>query len=434
MTRRLLLHVGTPKTGTSLLQHALHTHRDELAETGLLYPGHRPDAHFLAALDLMGLRWGGLELEAEGAWSRLVEEVRSWPGDAIVSHEILGAATNEQAARAVADLAGPDTEVHLLISARDLARQVPAEWQENLKHRRTVGYADFFADLRDPGSTSAITRWFWSVQDLPDLLGRWAAGLPPERVHLVTVPPPGAAPGLLWQRFVAAFGLEGHDLAPEGRANASVGVPESAMLRRLNERLNHDPAGDPPAAGLESDGTDGSDDADDAGHDAATAGLPSEHYRPLVRELLVHQHLGGRPGSPRLVLPPSLQAWAHDTATAWVADLTSRGHRVHGDLADLVPAPVAAGAFADPDDPDEQAVADAALEALALMTREAARLREVERDLDSVVADQGAQLDRLYGTRGYRLKQRLVASAEHNPVTRAAYAGYRRLRSSSTSA
>ncbi|MFA6575721.1 MAG: hypothetical protein WCS84_09900 [Nocardioides sp.] len=66
-TRRVLLHVGTPKTGTSYLQDVLFRNRRTLHSAGILYPADRFDAHFLAALDLMRLPWGGLETEAIGA-------------------------------------------------------------------------------------------------------------------------------------------------------------------------------------------------------------------------------------------------------------------------------------------------------------------------------------------------------------------------------
>ena len=37
MTRRVLLHVGAPKTGTSFVQDILFTHRDALRDRGILY-------------------------------------------------------------------------------------------------------------------------------------------------------------------------------------------------------------------------------------------------------------------------------------------------------------------------------------------------------------------------------------------------------------
>ena len=105
MTRRVLLHVGTPKTGTSYLQDVLFRNRRLLGDHGILYAADRFDAHFLAALDLMRLPWGGLEREAVGAWDRLAEQVRHWQGEtAIISHEILAAASRSQVGRALESL------------------------------------------------------------------------------------------------------------------------------------------------------------------------------------------------------------------------------------------------------------------------------------------------------------------------------------------
>jgi hypothetical protein len=395
VTRRVLLHVGAPKTGTSFVQDILFSHRDALRERGILYAADRHDAHFLAALDLMELPWGGLEHEAVGAWDRLAAEVRDWSGStAIISHEILGTASRVQVARAMESLNGPDTEIHVVFSARDLVRQIPAEWQENVKHRRTKTYGRFLENLRDPERSAEVAQWFWGVQEVPDVLDRWAGSIPREHVHLVTVPRPGASPTLLWERFAGVFGLDPTEFTPSTKANASLGVPESAMIRRLNLRVNDT--------------------------------LPNHHYRAFVRELVVHRNLSTRPGSPRLSLPEDAYRWASDLGRSWVSELALRGYDVVGTLDDLVadePLP-----FVDPDHCDEHDVAEAALDALAIMTRETAKLRDVEIELHGVIDDLMGQLDRFHSTRSYRAKQRLVALSETNVVARAGLAVYRRLR------
>ncbi len=394
MTRRVLLHVGAPKTGTSFVQDILFTYRDALRDRGILYAADRHDAHFLAALDLMELPWGGLEREAVGAWDQLAAQVRAWPGTSIISHEIFGTASRVQVARALESLAGDDAEIHIVFSARDLVRQIPAEWQENIKHRRTKEYGTFLENLGDPQRSTEVAQWFWGVQEVPDVLDRWAESIPRDRVHLVTVPPLGSSTTLLWERFASTFGIDPEEFGPTSRANASLGVPESAMIRRLNERLNDV--------------------------------LPNHHYRRFVREILVHNHLSGRPGSPRLSLPEDAHRWASDLGRSWVSELALRGYDVVGDLDDLVP--TAPQPFVDPDNCDERQVADAAIDALAIMTNESARLRDVEIELHGVIDDLMGQLDRFHSTRSYKAKERMVAMSRTNPVARAGLAFYRRLR------
>ncbi len=375
MSKRVLLHVGTPKTGTSHLQDVLYRNRRRLALHGVHYPAHRFDAHFLAALDLMRLPWGGLEHEAVGAWDRLAERVRRAGGTSIVSHEILAAASRSQAARAIESLG--DTEVHVVLSVRDLARQIPAEWQENVKHRSVLSYARFLEMIRDPQRKGRVASWFWSVQEIPDILARWAPELPPERVHLVTVPPSGADPDLLWSRFSEAFGLDGLDLDVGGqRSNPSLGVPETALIRRINR--------------------------------AANRVVPPADYRPLVRELLAHQTLAQRTGSPRLAMPPDVHDWAVELSQAWVAELRRRGCHVVGDLDDLLVGPTAT-TYADPDRPRERQVSAAAVDAIRTLLIENARLRRDQERLESELREarsavglRGKLVGRLEGTRSGR--------------------------------
>jgi len=405
VSRRVLLHVGTPKTGTSHFQDVLFRNRVRLREQGVLYAAERFDAHFLAALDLMQLPWGGLENEAVGAWDALAEQVRRFlekPGGrtAIVSHEILATASRGQVARALSSLGHPDTEVHVVLSVRDLVRQIPAEWQENVKHRRELPYGRFLDQVRDPDRASAIGAWFWGVQEIPDILDRWAADLPPDRVHLVTVPRPGGPRGLLWERFSAAFDLGDLHLDVEAeRANPSLGVPETTAVRRINVKANKLV---PPAA-----------------------------YRPLVRELIAHQTLSRRTDSPRLTLPPEEHGWVAELQQRWSQVVRDRGYDVVGDLADLVgdPPPTT---YADPDSPDEAQVADAALDAITALLVENARLVRTESDLRAELAATRRDLERSHLRPTYRWREKTVRRLQASRAGRAALRFYRAARGRSS--
>ncbi|TIC82721.1 hypothetical protein [Nocardioides sp. GY 10127] len=396
MSARVLLHVGTPKTGTSYLQDVLWRSRPALEAAGVLYPADRFDAHFLAALDLMDLPWGGLEAEAVGRWEQLAAQVRAFEGTSIISHEILATATRTQAARALADLGqGDGTDIHVLISVRDLARQIPAEWQETIKHRATLSYATFLTDLRSAERSTRVSSWFWAAQEIPAILERWGQDLPPENIHLVTVPPPGADRGLLWRRFAEAFELDGIDLdLAADRANASLGVPEAALVRRINL--------------------------------AATGVVPPPDYRELVRELLAHRTLSARSGSPRLSLPPDVHPWAVELWGTWEAEIADRGYDVVGDLADLHPGP-APTRWADPDSPRESQVSAAAVEALTALLVEGVRLRESEARLHRELAETRHELHRALDRPGRRFKERTLRYVRRSRVGRKVHAAYRRV-------
>ncbi len=397
MTRRVILHVGTPKTGTSYLQDVLFRNRERLAGHGIHYVADRFDAQFLAALDLMRLPWGGLETEAVGAWDALAEEVRRRDGTAVISHEILATASRQQVGRALESLGrGDGVEIHLVISVRDLVRQIPAEWQENVKHRRALSYGRFLEEIRDPERSSRIGAWFWGVQEIPDILNRWGRDLPPERIHLVTVPPSGAPRDLLWRRFSRAFGLDGLELdLTEERSNPSLGVPETALLRRINRSVNR--VLDPP------------------------------DYRPLVRELLAHRTLSRRTASPRLTLPPDALPWVEAIEKSWIAEIEARGYDVIGDLDDLRGRPPGSP-YADPDHPSERAVAGAAVDAIKALLLDNARLQQETVRLGVELGDTKSALDRAYLRPSYRRREAVVRRLQGSWTGRRLLGLYRRLR------
>jgi hypothetical protein len=387
--KRVFLHVGAPKTGTSQLQDLLFLNRDELRGHGVLYPAEQFDDQFIAALDLIGKRWGGLEERAQGTWARLVEQVNGFDGHTVViSHEVFAGATAEQARRALRDL---DGQVHVVCSARDLRRQVPAEWQEGVKHRRALSYATFCADLVSDSPRTELVRWFWTVQDLPAVLERWGATLPAERVHLVTVPPPGAPHDLLVERFLGLLGIDAAWLPNiTNRANASMGAAETTLVRRLNDRL--------PGSRLD-----------------------GEVYRPYVRELLVHRTLAARPGSVRLTLPADLEDWARERTQEWLRRLDEAGYDVVGDLAELAPAAAAPADWYDPDTAPAEDQLAAALEVIETLVLEIGHLTARHREeLDAArVPAPGPWL---------RTKQSAVRLAGRNRAAGALHAVYRWMR------
>jgi hypothetical protein len=342
MSRRVYVHIGAPKTGTTYLQDRLGRNAKQLAAHDVHIPTRAPlmsssTFHFRAALDLLGQDWGGSPGHAEGAWEALVRRVRRAGGTAIFSHEILAPAAPEAVARLKRDLA--DAEIHVVYSARDLARQAPAGWQESVKQGRRWKYGRYLGRVRKGRS------WFARAFDLPAVLSTWGNGLPPEHVHVVTVPQAAALeadPDLLWHRFCRAFGIDPAWAPLESdRANPSLGSAETQVLRALNERIGRSTRANP-------------------GYDA------------LILGMLADETLGGRKSRP-ILLPPKFHDWARERGEAWVEWVEQSGVDVVGDPADLLPEPLPEGQrYRHPDRVSSKAQLTAALDALAAMTEEAA--------------------------------------------------------------
>ena len=339
--RRVFLHVGTPKSGTSYLQDTLARNRDLLESQRMGYPRTRSGDHFQAALDLLGQRWAGAEAQAEGQWDALVGEARRSRGSLVVSHEILAGATAPAVARAIASF--PDHEPHVVLTVRDLGRQIPAEWQERVKHRARRDFATYLRHTRrhhgDAETTGARITPFWRVQDVPRILATWGGQLPPSHVHVVTVGAAGGPKDQLWQRFAQVLGLDPTAAWQESPAtNASLGGAEVTALRLLNAAL-------------------------------AERGVSRETYVRWVRESVVKDVLAGRRESPRATVPPRTRPWVEEISAGWIEQIRALGVDVVGDLDELRPrwpdAAEEADGWIDPDAADPELVSRLLVESLA---------------------------------------------------------------------
>lgn len=335
-------HVGAAKTGTTFLQRLMFANRERLAAAGVLYPGDHFGAHVQAAFDLRGTGFDGPDPHAAGRWQEFVDAARDWNGPVVFSQELFSPADERQIDTALDAL--DFAEVHIVLTARELSRQIPAAWQEDVKNRFSTGFDEFVQQVRDPRRLGARQgRMFWELQDCVDVLRRWTRNVPPERVHVVTVPPPGGPRDELWRRFASVVGIDA-GLVDPGSAfqNSSLGAAETAVLRRLNLAL------------------------------ADEVGWPL--YNELVKHHLAQDVLVDRAESRPIRLRAEDGVWAAERSQVLIAGLQAAGYDVVGSLQDLLPSagPVTA---TEPEDPSVQAQLDIAVEAMAALLLRISRLR-----------------------------------------------------------
>ena len=320
---KIFVHIGEPKTGTTFLQQLMFANKRALTAQGVALPGVRPRYHFRATQDLRGIVPAPHDPLApfDGAWDRLVTEALQGERVGLVSHEMLASVTAEQADRAVSSFGA--AEVHIVLTLRDFGSLLPAEWQESVKNRNTREYAAWLSDVIDRESIDTDRRkWgFWNVHDTLEILRIWSRKVPAERVHVITVPPRGSAPGLLWERFATLVGIDPQSVDMTlAKSNASLTVAEVELVRRINLAL--------------------------------PAEMPDWFYMHYVKGALAHNAFPADPsGHGRLELPADRDEWAHKQAEAVIAELSTSGYHVIGDLDELLPRPPS-GARLQPSDAD----------------------------------------------------------------------------------
>ena len=362
--RRVVLHVGAPKSGTTFLQRSLWARRDALRAVGVEPVGDEAREMFHAAVEVRGTGkfWQLEPAQVDGTWQRLCDQARRATGTVVMSHELLAAAKPDRAGEAMAALSG--MEVHLVFTARDLGRQVPSEWQERIKNGGTAPFDSFQQGLLEEIRSGQSDSTFWRAHDVIDVLERWGHQVPPEHTHVVVAPPTGTAPEVLWQRFAEAVGFDGEQIPPDAErapSNRTLGAVQVGLLREVNLSL---------------DGR-----------------IPQPHYAKFVKRYFSQGLLARQRSEPSRCSAELLEE-LRERARKQEAEIVRRGFRVHGDLAELVPAP-GDGEGLDPDAIAPDARADAAVAAVAdlLEARVPSRARK------AAAAAQASPAPRSPGTR-----------------------------------
>lgn len=331
-SRRCYIHVGLPKSGTSYLQSVLRQSEEALAAQGLdLLPRTAVGRRFLT----VALR-GRLNPETDPPAAfrvlrRLRREATEATGDrALISHEVLGALTPDQAGNLLDRL--PGYEPHLIITVRDLARSLASGWQQEMQALSPTGLEEF---MRESGSYEQPSYNFHRRRVVQSVLTRWGQHVPPERIHIVTVPPRSAGPRVLLERFCEVLEVDPDTLDLEApRQNTALGVTQAELMRRINialgDKLSH-PRGD----------------------------YDKHAKRFLAKQVLLQQ--AGR----QTKMPESAREWCLQAAETMIGTLSEGGYRIVGDLDDLRPEP---SSFAGPgDEVTDAELVEAAVDAIAAL-------------------------------------------------------------------
>jgi hypothetical protein len=306
--KKLFVHIGLQKTGTSYLQSIFWQNKKELRAQGLdMVPGSLRETFWLM-LDVRDRFEPEFDPPRAGrSVQRLPRQLERAPGSrALITEESFAPSTDEQIERLLA--ACGDREVHVVLTVRDLARQIPSSWQQHLQSGGEETLATYVQQLRDTeGADDADgPHGAWRQKDGAAVLARWSRHVPPDRIHVVTVPPSGSPPGELLGRFCRVLDVDPDRLGEaRTRPNESLSAVAAEVLRRVNQ-------GVPPPL------------------------RRRDIYGAIGKRYFAIQVLASQRG-PAIRLPREHREWVGSVAERQVAYLRDAGVDIVGDLDDLVP-------------------------------------------------------------------------------------------------
>jgi len=307
----VFLHIGTMKSGTSYIQHVLRRNRTALEAAGLLVPRQRLVP---AVADVLNRKAKKASRDHRGTWDIVRREIERWHGGPVILSQEFMSAADEAAARRIVASFEP-RRVSVIITARDLVRVIPSHWQTSVKQAKIVSLGEFVRVVQDESADPMpkLARGFWKHHDLARLIGIWGNVVGTDHITVVTVPPSGAPPVLLWERFASVIGVDPamYDATADQTANFTLSYTAAELLRRVNERLG----------------------------DSIS---PVDHRRVVngfVANTVLRDDSHERAASDRARLSPVTHAWAVQRGARMVAAVAASGVKVVGDLEDLLAEP-----------------------------------------------------------------------------------------------
>jgi len=239
---KVVLHIGTEKTGTTSIQHFMSQNRTALLAKGVLYPnlGPRKDAHFDLVNSVHPLDNGGRHMEFLGPvtqpidflWNKLAECINEHSDKTIVlSAEHFSSRLRENALKYISDFfqkLGITPEI--IIYLRPQADYIESSYSTEIK----AGSPKVFKKVMEQYQSQALR------YDYEQLIDLWASYFNKDSIKIIPYEKSSIGDDIRLN-FLSAIGvreLSGLDLA-KAKLNEKWSNPMLEFARLANARMTH---------------------------------------------------------------------------------------------------------------------------------------------------------------------------------------------------
>lgn len=234
--RKLVIHAGFHKTGTTALQHALNNAIAALNSQGWHYPViSHGSSQSDSALALGKRGWGwkgrGAKVIPMRVWTKLVSKINRDKRNIVISSEFFSELDADSLHKI--KTAFPDRDIHVVFTLRPLDKLFPSNFQQTLKAGGDLDYDTWLSRILadyDKGQRSA----FWRRNLHSDVISRWIDAFGAEQVTVVTAHE--TDPQALFTRFSGVLGVTKDTLkkSESSGMNRSLTLEEMQLLLAVN--------------------------------------------------------------------------------------------------------------------------------------------------------------------------------------------------------
>jgi hypothetical protein len=240
MAKKIIVHAGFHKTGTTAIQSSFFAATKDLSAAGITYPQVGGKAHHKAIYSLMEKTWGwedrGGVLASDKKWRDFTKQVKKAKSTVLVSSEFLCELTEEQIIKFKKDLDCSDVTVYFTL--RPLLKIIPSAYQQHLKIGIKSSYEKWLHSILDEPGVSTITPSFWVRHMHGDVLEKWIKHF--GRDHVVVIVVDEKQPDFMYQEFNKLLSLKPGFLKPQldQDSNRSLTLDEITLLNTINKKFS----------------------------------------------------------------------------------------------------------------------------------------------------------------------------------------------------
>jgi hypothetical protein len=237
MPKKVFIHVGFHKTGTTAIQQSLFSHSEELKKAGFQYATNKRRANHRQAWALTERYWGwknrGGKKTPISEWTQHLKILKSKKYNSILSSEFFSELNDVQLDRLAADL--KNFQVEVIFTIRPLNKILASSYQQYLKYGIKASYEEWLRDIFQNTGKSKLTPTFWKRHQHDIVIARWAKAFGSQNIHLVVVDE--SEPDFLFDTFNEILQLPAGTLSEveDLGTNRSLNFAEISLLLAINK-------------------------------------------------------------------------------------------------------------------------------------------------------------------------------------------------------
>jgi len=239
MVKKVFIHPGFHKTGTTGIQTIFRESRQKFKENGIFYPYARGEGHHRAAWALHERIWGwqdrGGKKTPISEWNHLVTQTKRAQKSALISSEFFSELTLEEILKV--RQAFSKVEATIIFTWRPLHKLLASSYQQYLKYGIKADYKKWLLGIFREGEYKNQTPSFWERHRHGEVIAKWVEVFGVDSVKVIVADEKN--PNFLYDSFGNILGIDSSLIRPDEntKKNRSLTFEETSLLLEVNKRF-----------------------------------------------------------------------------------------------------------------------------------------------------------------------------------------------------